>query len=385
MRKWKILGIVLVLLMITPSYLFVMGDTDSNDDMEHAEVIQVGEMYYGHLNDSDSVDYYKVAVHPGDGVIVTLTCDKSSAAYGAVSYRVLDSTGKAIKSPSGGPLEIVSHCVVNSGSHLYIEVYEYALQGYDDYGSNTKMKPRSYTLSVEIKNVPSAPKNLEVSYVDSNKITLRWDRPDDDGGTGIANTGDYTGVYYRIYRDGKNIDNVYCPYGGGYAPTTYTNTIEIHGDHPAPQRGQNYSWYVTAVNWVGESEPSNTVHAGLKEIKSSTSTSEPSSNTNTGDMVCGSIILLAIIGAVLFLYRKKRKNNPPTQPYALYNQASQDNQYPAQPPYNSQYGQQVPQAPPENQQYPPQQPPQEPPQQPPMGDQYPPQPPSNNNYPPERP
>ncbi len=83
---------------------------------------------------------------------------------------------------------------------------------------------------------PTAPLNLRAKS-ESNYINLTWDIPSSDGGCPIT--------AYKIYRNGTLIATVpaNCLY--------YRDTDVING--------QKYTYYVTAVNCVGESKESNKV------------------------------------------------------------------------------------------------------------------------------
>ncbi len=86
--------------------------------------------------------------------------------------------------------------------------------------------------------VPGAPENL---YAESGNgyVNLTWNAPLDDGGSAITE--------YRIYRDGVLIATV------GANRLYYNDTNVVNG--------VRYTYYVTAVNGVGESKPSNEASA----------------------------------------------------------------------------------------------------------------------------
>ena len=83
-------------------------------------------------------------------------------------------------------------------------------------------------------SVPSAPQQLSLTRGDGI-VTLSWKAPQDDGGTKILS--------YNIYRDGQKIATVDA------ASLTYRDEgVDVKSQH---------TYYVTAVNAVGESEKSN--------------------------------------------------------------------------------------------------------------------------------
>ena len=90
--------------------------------------------------------------------------------------------------------------------------------------------------------VPTEPQNL-IATPDNGQITLTWQSPISDGGAAI--TG------YRIYRGLSSGTETFLVQVGvttGYVNTGLTN-------------GVTYYYYITAINTVGESNPSNEVSA----------------------------------------------------------------------------------------------------------------------------
>ncbi len=90
---------------------------------------------------------------------------------------------------------------------------------------------------------PQPPTNLSAS-IREGKIYLCWKSPIDNGGLNISS--------YRIYRseDGKEFVKI-----AETKNTTYVDTVE---------KGRKYAYYVTAVNFVGESEKSNIVEINFE-------------------------------------------------------------------------------------------------------------------------
>ncbi len=95
----------------------------------------------------------------------------------------------------------------------------------------------STTVTVTVPTVPSSPQNL-VATAGNNQVSLTWNPPASDGGSPI--TG------YNVYRNGTEIAT-------NIASTSYTDTGLTNGDTDTYQ--------VTAVNAVGQSQPSNSASA----------------------------------------------------------------------------------------------------------------------------
>ena len=86
--------------------------------------------------------------------------------------------------------------------------------------------------------LPSPPQNLQAK-TGNGYVNLSWEIPTNNGGSQIRG--------YRVYRNGSLIVTI-------SATQLWYNDTEV-------VNGENYSYYVTAVNSVGESKPSNTVYA----------------------------------------------------------------------------------------------------------------------------
>ncbi|MDH2907931.1 MAG: fibronectin type III domain-containing protein [Candidatus Nitrosotalea sp.] len=95
----------------------------------------------------------------------------------------------------------------------------------------------STTVTVTVPTVSSAPQNL-VATAGNNQVSLTWNPPASDGGSPI--TG------YDVYRNGTEI-------APNITSTSYTDTGLTNGDTDTYQ--------VTAVNAVGQSQPSNSASA----------------------------------------------------------------------------------------------------------------------------
>jgi len=124
------------------------------------------------------------------------------------------------------------------------------------------------------RSVPSAPQNLRAK-VGNSYVNLTWSAPADNGGAEITE--------YRVYRNGTLIATV-------PGDRLWYNDTKVIG-------GKNYTYYVTAVNSVGESRPSNEVSAIPKVI----------SSFPIAWIVIAVVIILIAIGIILavMIYKKK--------------------------------------------------------------------------------
>ncbi len=95
-----------------------------------------------------------------------------------------------------------------------------------------------YNLEGLSLGAPSPPSNLNADSGDGY-VYLTWDAPSDDGGSEILG--------YKVYRNGAPIATV-------PATQLWYNDTDVTNGIP-------YTYYVTAVNAVGESTPSNAVYA----------------------------------------------------------------------------------------------------------------------------
>ncbi len=113
-------------------------------------------------------------------------------------------------------------------------VYSYYVTAVNSVGESNK----SNEIQAMPVSVPSSPLNLSASP-GNEYVNLTWNTPASDGGSNITE--------YKIYRNGTLI------------ATVPADRLWYNDTNVVP--GVNYSYYVTAVNSVGESQPSNTVKA----------------------------------------------------------------------------------------------------------------------------
>ena len=165
-----------------------------------------------------------------------------------------------------------------SATHLYYtdtEVkngvnYSYYVTAVNSVGES---KPSNTVYAIPM-TVPTPPQNL-VADAGDGYVNLSWNASVDDGGSAV--------IEYRIYRNGTLIATV---------PATqlwYNDTSVVNG--------VNYTYYVTAVNSVGESKPSNEINATPVVI----------SSFPTVWIVVIVIIVIAAMGAVIGIIKYKKK------------------------------------------------------------------------------
>ena len=120
----------------------------------------------------------------------------------------------------------------NDKNHDGIVDWSYHIAGFAGARDYYPLKNRS-TITV-----PLPPQNLKAN-IGNGYVNLTWTAPADDGGSAITE--------YKIYRNGALIATVPA------SQLWYNDTNVVNG--------QTYTYYVTAVNSVGESEKSNEVQA----------------------------------------------------------------------------------------------------------------------------
>jgi fibronectin type 3 domain-containing protein len=117
-------------------------------------------------------------------------------------------------------------------------LYEYNITAINSAGES----PASVLVSATPRTIPNAPQNPTCIFGD-RQIQLNWDAPSTNGGAAI--------LFYRIYR------------GTSLGTETYlintTGSIRTYIDSGLTN-GQDYYYYITAVNEAGESEPSDECH-----------------------------------------------------------------------------------------------------------------------------
>ena len=118
--------------------------------------------------------------------------------------------------------------------------FYYAVSAHNAIGEGSKVTSNI----VYLGSSPSAPENLQATSGDTY-VYLTWDIPADNGG--------YIITEYRVYRNGSLIYTVQ-----NQDPRSYNDTF-------AANIG-SYSYFVRAVNFLGESAKSNVVNAGPSTV-----------------------------------------------------------------------------------------------------------------------
>ena len=120
----------------------------------------------------------------------------------------------------------------------------FSLYAHNPHYSCTTTDVHSYDITIlSDKESPSPPLNLEARAGDGF-VELDWEESADDGG--IAVTG------YKIYR-GSSPGSEEYQYSVSSLPRSFNDTSVVNGD--------SYYYYITAVNSIGESDPSNEAQA----------------------------------------------------------------------------------------------------------------------------
>ncbi len=160
------------------------------------------------------------------------------------------------------------------------ESYMYSVSAVNEQGEG----PRSNSVVVTPGKLPSPPRNLQVKMGDGY-VNLTWDPPLSSG------TGDVW--EYRIYSNGKLIATV----------DLYHRKL-LYYNYTPPESG-TYVYYVTAINKIGESDPSNEVEI----VYNAPSTEVPPQKDITLPLlIVGTfiLVLILIIVALGKIWRKRR-------------------------------------------------------------------------------
>ena len=131
--------------------------------------------------------------------------------------------------------------------------------------------------------IPTPPRNLRVEIKDGYAL-LTWDAPKDDGG-GIQE--------YRIYCNGKYVD------------TISNNNLSFEYKLPGPGE---YTFYVTAVNFKGESKPSNNIEISYKITPPQPPKNKMTSAPETVSVIVSvGILIVLILAACIGKLRHSKK------------------------------------------------------------------------------
>ena len=166
---------------------------------------------------------------------VTLTWD-------AADGRGFEVTNYTIYRKDPGASSYVAIATVNTTSFTDVglangETYRYVVTAHSIIGES----PYSDFFEITPATVPGAPENLTITLRNS-KILLSWSKPVDNGGFPV--------LYYNIYRSEASADS-FVLYDYTYAKTYLDSQVDF---------GKTYYYRVTAVNVIGESDPSTEVN-----------------------------------------------------------------------------------------------------------------------------
>ena len=182
-------------------------------------------------------------------------------------YRGTNSGGKSYLTTVSSSTTRYKDTGLINGETYYYYVTAVSLAGESLHSNEVNATPRS---------VPSAPEDLEAK-AGYGYVNLSWFAPADNGAKIIE---------YKIYRNGVLIATL----PAGTLWHTWYNDTNVIG-------GKTYTYYVTAVNSLGESKPSNKVEA----------TPTAMLKFSAVWIAIIAIIILAVIGSMIVVHRRKAK------------------------------------------------------------------------------
>jgi fibronectin type 3 domain-containing protein len=207
-----------------------------------------------------------------------------------------------------GGSNIINYKIYKNG--IDFKIIESSLTNFND-TSVTNSEEYSYYITAkniigesiksnEIKVIPlgisSPPQKFQANAGDSF-IELRWEIPEDNGGTNI--------IQYKIYRGQTYGDEIIIKSVSGLS-ISYNDTSVING--------QTYYYYITAVNNVGESNRSEELTAIPNEEKKDHNDYETNQTNNKRSsdnsfLIIGiiTVIIVLIIMIIMLLKRKESK------------------------------------------------------------------------------
>ena len=224
-------------------------------DANHDGIVDNPYPIYDFTGNITTYDYYPLTKPPAVFILHTPVLDaltNQDVVFNAsvLAYENLSAVKLLYKLRNESTYKAVSMHFVNQDGMLrnytcsltmpvFPAEVEYYLYAEDIYGKNDTTPV--YTINVQ--GVPSSPRNL--SAVPGNKVVhLTWETPVSDGNGNITE--------YRVYRGiASGSETLYASVNASTLNFTDTNV----------SNGVAYYYYVTAVNELGESEPSNEVSA----------------------------------------------------------------------------------------------------------------------------
>ena len=161
--------------------------------------------------------------------------------------------------------------------------YYYLVKASNSYGNSSASNEATGTATSP--TAPSAPQDMTAT-AGTNKVTLTWTAPADDGGMVIS--------AYKVYR--SNNGSAYAQVGSVQADSlSYVDTnVTV---------GYTYSYYIVAINSIGAGTQSTTQSAGPQ--------SGAVASSNNDALYAGIGILVVVIILIgLFMYMRNRKKKP---------------------------------------------------------------------------
>ncbi len=228
-----------------------------------------------------------VNVSAGDGVVnISWSVPAYTGGTDITGYKIF----------RGNESEMTLLVQVDSDIHIYLDTAVANGRSYNYYiisvNSEGESQP-AYGISVMPRGPPDPPWNVTASGHDSF-VQLSWNAPENDGGAKI--------IKYKIYRST----------GTGLGNETFlgfTVAPELsYGDHSVTN-GQEYYYYITAENILGESEPSKIVNATPEKEQTTNGGSDEKSTPDNSMVVAGwlvaLIIVVILVGYCLLRFRWK--------------------------------------------------------------------------------
>ncbi|MGI0087311.1 MAG: fibronectin type III domain-containing protein [Nitrosotalea sp.] len=174
-----------------------------------------------------------LTINPGSSGSTTVTISQLNGFTDTVSLTASSGLGTSLTPTTISGGAGTSQLSITVPANTAGGTYQVTVTGTDTSSSLS----HSTTVTVTVPTVPSAPQSL-VATAGDTQVTLTWNVPSSNGGSPI--TG------YDVYLNGTGIAT-------NVASTSYTDTGLVNGD--------TNTYQVTAVNAVGESQPSNSASA----------------------------------------------------------------------------------------------------------------------------
>ncbi|MDD1766180.1 MAG: fibronectin type III domain-containing protein, partial [Methanomassiliicoccales archaeon] len=213
---------------------------------------------------------------PGDAQVMLVWASPSdNGGLIITSYRIYRGTSAGATSylaTVGNVLSFTDHIVSNGIT------YHYRVGAVNDVGEGVSSDEVSATPSSAIS--PSAPQNVLAEAGDSY-VLLTWNAPLSNGSSAVTN--------YIVYR-GTDSTSLSLLITIGDA-LSYNDTSVVNG--------QTYYYMISAVNSVGEGNPSETVSA--------TPTAPRGSSGDNSMLIIAAVVILALIAIIIVAKMRKRK------------------------------------------------------------------------------